>query len=1250
MTEEATVTHDADLVNIQKEPIVDALGEISAELVDDRSLVDIDGDQLGHGVFVDELERLVRAVNPPTNVAVFAPWGSGKSSLCNLLKQRFDKDDKSKIRFVKFDAFKFAETSLSRHFLSQIAKQTEVDDKNKRFSSQLYEKRQTRSIDPSSKFVKRTVGWAIATFALVFLLVIGAALLASHLKGNDGASTGTVVGDWVKTYMTIWGPAVAIVAIFGNAAVQKFTATYEISAPSDKEEFATRFEELAKKIDTKKLVIFVDELDRCSPKEVVATLETLKTFLDIPPCVFVVAADRRVLDHALHESVRQSTPSNRSNPYYSAGSAYIDKIFQYQMELPPLRQRSLVEFADQLVSGRAGVWQTLNDEDRVYLLSVLIPSHVVNPRRAKVLVNAFTLTYRQLILRAREERFGKEGEARLGRRLTEIAKFVALRSEFPLFATELNTDERLVPLVLTADAAEGTIPADERERLPERVADLAEQFARGELPSAELIVRATEEVEEGDEGRSDASDLRKAQGRQLVAYLKKTQNIDGPQPDLIYLASVGADFKLDDADARLLSLAARDGDEASAREVFDRLDGQERLEAARYLAWQASDLTGIEQENAALTAIGMYGRFAKELEPVANQLVEQIAPLQLGTNAPLARQYLKPALILARDSSRPYASDLQMGVVQSEAFSTSDSAVSEAMRQYPDAIATVRRYAIAGFARLLWQDGLDHEENRESKAVLSIQAWLKLPPENIESVLSELMKQLGPNFKPPDREGSEAGPVIVQIFDVLSDAAEDAGDNDLTERLFGAALDVARLRDDRGQVEEMLAELDEDSLIENPHTVRAILNALMLAPIVEWQGPLRSIDPEAAAAANVGEPLGELLADVIRTRLDGLIDDDQVRTVLDVVQRQISVGVEIAEGKVRSAIVESTGGDPASGNDPAGWADRQSVSDQLAAEFAARGALDPEWVASNALISTAQAIESGESFGDGERLRAIAAERLSEFGQKANERSLQELGNAASGGEWMDRDDSLMIELFVEGAMKGRDDNYEVRLRQSEVTETAIAYGETFKQGIDIWIREFAEDPDSIWSMIKPIRDVLDESTFGALRAFIARTQADLNAPLRIARPMLQADEQLPIELFRSISLGGANQASIMAELVRKAGTVDTAAAATYILQLCEVRGSLSSASGTRLARELYPTLLDHLAAQAIDPIIQISEPLKSVPVAERDELRTRILAATEPQQIPMVEAKLEEAWPPAPPPKRSRNPLRRLTGGSDDS
>jgi predicted KAP-like P-loop ATPase len=46
----------------------------------------------------------------------------------------------------------------------------------------------------------------------------------------------------------------------------------------------------------KKIIIFIDDLDRCSPKETVQVLESTKAFLDIRGFVFVIGLSLETTD------------------------------------------------------------------------------------------------------------------------------------------------------------------------------------------------------------------------------------------------------------------------------------------------------------------------------------------------------------------------------------------------------------------------------------------------------------------------------------------------------------------------------------------------------------------------------------------------------------------------------------------------------------------------------------------------------------------------------------------------------------------------------------------------------------------------------------------------------------------------------------------------------------------------------------------------------------------------------------------
>lgn len=53
----------------------------SDDLVDDRELAAAKDDRLAHGGIVDQLAALATTVTTPSNIALYGPWGSGKSGM-----------------------------------------------------------------------------------------------------------------------------------------------------------------------------------------------------------------------------------------------------------------------------------------------------------------------------------------------------------------------------------------------------------------------------------------------------------------------------------------------------------------------------------------------------------------------------------------------------------------------------------------------------------------------------------------------------------------------------------------------------------------------------------------------------------------------------------------------------------------------------------------------------------------------------------------------------------------------------------------------------------------------------------------------------------------------------------------------------------------------------------------------------------------------------------------------------------------
>lgn len=95
--------------------------------------------------------------------------------------------------------------------------------------------------------------------------------------------------------------------------------------------FRGEFKDLMREMsEVQRVVVLVDDLDRCLPETVVATLEAVKLFLSVPKMAFVLAADRRAVAHAV---ATKYFPSPRAE---ELGRQYLEKIIHIPVRVPAL--------------------------------------------------------------------------------------------------------------------------------------------------------------------------------------------------------------------------------------------------------------------------------------------------------------------------------------------------------------------------------------------------------------------------------------------------------------------------------------------------------------------------------------------------------------------------------------------------------------------------------------------------------------------------------------------------------------------------------------------------------------------------------------------------------------------------------------------------------------------------------------------------------------------------------------------------
>lgn len=128
------------------------------------------------------------------------------------------------------------------------------------------------------------------------------------------------------------------------------------------------------------LVVFIDDLDRCSPTNVFQVFEAVKLYLDTPGFVFVIGFDSTVVSEAILEEKKYSKVITSRD--------YLDKIIQIQYRVPVPDDEQVQVFIRRCLES-----SSTSELFDPAMQSLVVDRNNRNPRKIKRFVNMFVLEY-----------------------------------------------------------------------------------------------------------------------------------------------------------------------------------------------------------------------------------------------------------------------------------------------------------------------------------------------------------------------------------------------------------------------------------------------------------------------------------------------------------------------------------------------------------------------------------------------------------------------------------------------------------------------------------------------------------------------------------------------------------------------------------------------------------------------------------------------------------------------------------------
>ena len=370
-----------------------------------------ENDILKTKVYADSLVKIIK--NTPQDkvftIGLFGSWGSGKSSIIKTAKDTIEAED-DKVKFITYDAWKYVNDSFRRMFLLKIQqelKQGQTDVMQRFYQSESVETDPKVSISPNGLLTLVVILMAITFLLLQTNWHVNLKIGLSSLIGLIGLFITIKNGIFQQLKIQISKPIIFAPEQFELCFREMISKSLKKRGIAD--DVYTKLVDYTKTgecsiTNLKKLVIVIDNIDRCHNEMAYQLLTDIKTFLSDEKLnvVFVIPVD----DEALKRNLFSNNDCNKEK------EEFLRKFFNVTLRIKPHQTTELNSYA-----------RELNDRNKLGFnantIALCCKEFAKNPRRIIQLFNNLSSELAQY-----SNDFAKKNES-------AICAVLILREEYP---------------------------------------------------------------------------------------------------------------------------------------------------------------------------------------------------------------------------------------------------------------------------------------------------------------------------------------------------------------------------------------------------------------------------------------------------------------------------------------------------------------------------------------------------------------------------------------------------------------------------------------------------------------------------------------------------------------------------------------------------------------------------------------------------------------------------------------------------
>lgn len=297
--------------------------------------VEKEKDKIGYEPYIEALTKTIVECNTPLTIGLHGVWGKGKSSTMWLIKKELDKNYKNVVT-VFYNPWEY---------------QFDV----RPVVSLLHAIR--RGITDSTWHKGK-----ISAVPDAFEKVIG---IVSHI-----ITKGTALDAVSKTRELI-------------AENELKNLSYSTEGETIKELFEAAVSKLIGKKD-RRVIIFIDDLDRCLPEYALKILEAIKLYFSVEHCVFVIGVEKGMIEKA----IRMHYKLGKGDEFFT-GRDYLEKIIQLPYNLPDMGSKGVETLLNELLKDINNLFK--NDMEKKECIALIKKGIDPIPRTVKRFINSMIL-------------------------------------------------------------------------------------------------------------------------------------------------------------------------------------------------------------------------------------------------------------------------------------------------------------------------------------------------------------------------------------------------------------------------------------------------------------------------------------------------------------------------------------------------------------------------------------------------------------------------------------------------------------------------------------------------------------------------------------------------------------------------------------------------------------------------------------------------------------------------------------------